>query len=402
MEYGDQKYEEAINYARKALSKPDLLNPKQTAKANAILAGSMMQIYNKTFTKPEIKSKVEAAYPNLISEVEKAIEVVENSPNAADFKNELRVPKNVLAIIYVNKAQELLKTNPTQSISLLDKSEGYFKAIGIDNPLISYMKGVAKVSVTGDENQKSAMEKSALDDFKKVILALKAIPATSKDPAHEEIKKNYAPSSYSQIISLSAKHDKSSVNTWVSEAKARYPNDEEINNSALNVQITTGSADDTEKILAQEVEKDPGNAQKALLYASTLEKKYERLKKENKSANELEVAFENALKAYTNVTTKFPKTEAAQFNAGALLYNRAVELNKAINDLPADASEAQITKFTSEKKAFLTRALPFLEAAAEINRYTDKQGLSTLISITSELELTEKFNMYDAKKKAIK
>lgn len=400
MEYTDGHYEDAIKYAKEAMAKPDLLSSKLTAKCNAVYAASLMQLYNKGLNdKDKIMPKVMAAYPNILKDAEDAIAVVDKLGMAADHKNHMNIAKRVLAIAFINKAQEKLAEDSKVSLELVDKSEALFKSMNANDPLLTYlsfMKGICKTS-TNDDN----IKKSAIGDFKNVISAFKTLDPKNKSNEAENIRTQFAPGSYAQLITLSQKYEPGSTKGLIDEAKKYFPDDKSINDASINSQIVSGNDEEVEKLLETEVQKDPKNVQKALLYAKKLEEKYERVKSANKPEAEQEIAYQNAIKAYSNVTTKFPDNETGLYNHGALLFNKSRDIAKKLNDLPPDAPDDQIKKLEDEKKHIVAEALPHFESVAKLQNYKDKVQLSVLISITAELGLSDKQKMYEQKKKEL-
>lgn len=76
--------------------------------------------------------------------------------------------------------------------------------------------------------------------------------------------------------------------------------------------------------------------------------------------------FDAAVKAYQKAIDIDPTNFEANLNLGALYYNKAIELNKVMINLPLDA-EAEYLSMEKQRNALYTLALPYFEAAHVAN-----------------------------------
>lgn len=96
----------------------------------------------------------------------------------------------------------------------------------------------------------------------------------------------------------------------------------------------------------------------------------------------------NARKAYEKAIELNPSDFVANYSLGALIYNRAVEKIKAMNDLPA-SDQAGYDKLKKEGDALLQKSLPYLEKARALNG-KDIETLNALKELYARLNMMDK------------
>lgn len=417
--YAENSFQEAITELQKAFEKPELLNAKQLAKAHALYAKSLLKLYEQVEKAPADaeknpdskkaweakKATFQKTYPNAFEDVKKSMDFVKNSPEGAPYEKELTVFREKLAQIYVVKLQESLggegKDYNTQ-LQYANSAEAVIKDVKV-NPLfpiiISFMKGMVYYQQSIDASNPENLDRSALAEFKKCINLYKS---TELKPEEKKNIDQSVAGAYANAIGLSGRVDKANVKALIEEAKAKFPGNTAIEETSLQAQVSSGSTDEGEKALYDAIQKDPTNEQKLLVYASLLEKKFEALAKTKPNDPETDATYQKVVAAYQAVLKQNPDREEANYNLGAIIFNRAVEANKQLQELPDDAPDSKIKALDTKKKDYMRQALPYFEKAGTKNGFKDDNALSTLITITMELGMNDKANFYTQKKKELK
>jgi hypothetical protein len=404
--YSENSYQEAITELQKAFEKPELLNAKQMAKAHALYAKSLLKLYEQVEkATPEKKATFQRTYPNAFEDIKKSMDFVKNSPEGAPYEKELIVFRERLAQIYVQKLQESLGQDTKDynaQIQYANNAEEVIKGVNVNHLfpiIISFLKGMVYYQQSIDQGNPEAIDRAALAEFKKCISLYKS---TQLKPEEKKSIDLSVAGAYANAIGISGRVDKANVKALIEEAKAKFPDNKPIEEMSLQAQVSSGNTDEGEKALYDAIQKDPKNEQKLLVYASLLEKKFEALAKAKPNDPETETAYQKVVAAYQAVLNVNPAREEANYNLGAIIFNRAVEVNKQLQELPDDAPDSKIKALDNKKKDYMRQALPYFEKAAEKNGYKDDSALSTLITITMELGMNDKTNFYNQKKKELK
>lgn len=95
-------------------------------------------------------------------------------------------------------------------------------------------------------------------------------------------------------------------------------------------------------------------------------KKINDLIKKCSNPEQAQAYFDAAVSAYQKAIDLQPENFEANLNLGALYYNKAIELNKYMINLPLDA-DAEYTAMEKKRNGLYTQALPYFEAAHKSN-----------------------------------
>lgn len=152
------------------------------------------------------------------------------------------------------------------------------------------------------------------------------------------------------------------------EARAAYPDNKAIKNAEINYFIRAGKMDLLVRKLEDAVKTEPNNADMWFNLGTT----YDGMANpKDKSDNELpkpanfEELFKKSENAYQTALRIEPNKTDASYNLGALYYNRAVMVNKEMNEIKgataADQKKYDALKATRDE--WFGRAMPSLEQA---------------------------------------
>ena len=157
-------------------------------------------------------------------------------------------------------------------------------------------------------------------------------------------------------------------------AKGRelYPSDISLIISELNHYLAKGEADKVIDKLKNAIDLDPENHTLYFSYGSALE-----------SVGRAEEAME----AYETAIEIKPDYYEAYFNMGAVHYNKAIELNKQINDMAWN--DPKLKDVEAERNSLYEKALPFFEKSVEIN-HEDPGTLTALKEIYARMNMMDK------------
>ncbi len=184
------------------------------------------------------------------------------------------------------------------------------------------------------------------------------------------------PEIYSNLadISLGAK-DTSGAIAQLDKGIAIFPKDQNLRIKQLNLYLFSHRFNEVIDKLKAAIEKEPtrGDLYQAL-----------------GSAYENTSDSANARKAYEKAIALNPNDFVANYSLGALIYNRAVEKIKAMNDLPA-SDQKGYEKLKADGDDLLQRSLPYLEKARSING-KDLETLNALKELYARLNMMDKLN----------
>ena len=107
--------------------------------------------------------------------------------------------------------------------------------------------------------------------------------------------------------------------------------------------------------------------------------------------------MDKATKMYEKAIAIDPEKQIAHFNLGAIYVNKAAELAKKANE--TDDNDEYDKLFNQMKEEF-KNALPHMKKAHELEP-EDRNVLTALMTITLNLEMTDQYDAYKAKKEAL-
>ncbi len=182
------------------------------------------------------------------------------------------------------------------------------------------------------------------------------------------------PEIYSNLADIAlAGHDTSGAINQLDKGIAIYPKEQNLRIKQLNLYLFSHRFNEVIDKLNAAIEKEPNRGD---LYQA-LGSAYENTKD-----------TVNARKAYEKAISLNPQDFVANYSLGALIYNRAVEKIKAMNDLPA-SDQKGYDKLKAEGDVLLAKSLPYLETARNING-KDIETLNALKELYARLNMMDK------------
>ena len=164
-------------------------------------------------------------------------------------------------------------------------------------------------------------------------------------------------------------------------ARETHPRDQTILIEELNIYLTAGDFDKALENLRVAAEQDPTNE---ILFFSM------------GSVNDNLGNFEDAERAYKQAIAISPGYFDANYNLGALYFNKGVAKVKSAEDV-SDNTKYQALK--AEADVYFESALPYLEKAHEVNP-TDPNTMRSLQDVYARKGMDDKFMEMNAKLKA--
>ncbi len=159
------------------------------------------------------------------------------------------------------------------------------------------------------------------------------------------------------------------------EGFEKYPEDNTILTSMIQIYLDLDKTEDAMKYLDMAIQQDPGNA--TFYFAQgTL---YEKVENE-----------ENAIEAYENAIENDETFFNAYYNLGALYYNKGVKQIEVANSIPTSDNEAYEVELKKADKWF-KEALPYMEKCHEL-KPDDNMTMESLKNLYYRLKDMENYN----------
>lgn len=182
------------------------------------------------------------------------------------------------------------------------------------------------------------------------------------------------PDIYSNLADIAiASNDTTGAIAQLDKGLAKFPSDQNLRIKQLNLYLFSHRFNEVIDKLKAAIEKEPkrGDLYQALGSA------YENTKDTS-----------NARKAYEIAIELNPQDFTANYSLGALIYNRAVEKIKEMNNLPA-TDQKGYDKLKAESDALLQKSLPYLEKARTL-KGDDLETLNALKELYARLNQMDK------------
>lgn len=196
---------------------------------------------------------------------------------------------------------------------------------------------------------------------------------------------------YSQLSDLYMKSGNTELALKTIEAgRMNFPQDKDIMITELNFYLTQNRLAELVNKLKTAITVDPTNAELYFVLGTT-EGELIKLDSMNRRSH-----FDEAVKAYTQALQLSPNRFDINLNMGALYYNTAIEINKAMNVLPLD-QEAEYQKLQTERNNLYNSALPYFEKAHEVN----PEDISTMQALKEIYVRTGRTEKADEMKKKL-
>lgn len=284
------------------------------------------------------------------------LEVNLNSAKIAIATGKALDKKNEYKVDFENAGRNLAQVYANRGIKLFNEkdfkgAEESFKFVSSQLPADTTWMTNTAVAATNAQDYKQAAESYTS------LLKIKQTPR------------------YYQLLAEAqlAQKDSASYLKTVQDARVKYPTDNALITDELNYYLAKGKASLIVDKLKNAIDKDPKNSSLYVVLGST----YEGLKQ-----------IDSAEATYKKGIALDPKNFPANFNLGAIYYNKAALILSKANALP----RSQVTKYNLEvakfKKTFES-ATPYLEAALAIHP-DDVSALTSLKEIYVRLNKTDK------------
>ncbi|PZF71755.1 tetratricopeptide repeat protein [Taibaiella soli] len=256
----------------------------------------------------------------------------------------------------------------------------------------------------------SAFYDNKYDDAAIILNKLKDNPITEE------------PNNYLMLAEIYSKqNNNAALIKAIEEGRKKYPNDANLRNQELNIYIKSGKTDELIKKLEDAVAAEKDDKVKAELYFN-LGNTYNNMafpkdaagKDMAKPANYTDMVAK-AIAAYQNAIKLEPTKAEYQYNAGAVYFNQATEVNNKMNAITGNTA-ADNKKFDDLKKqrdGYFTQALPYLEqtynlldakasSLSQDDKYTYQASMMALREIYSRTSQLDKAKAMKAKMDAAK
>jgi tetratricopeptide (TPR) repeat protein len=367
LSFNEGKYNDAIRDAQQGLSDP-ALKPKQTLKGNSILLRSILTLYNQTNNDQEKIKSFYAKHPTALDDGFGAFAKLYNLDPATgkslgaapvenkEYQDEVKGTVVLLGnMLYFKSFDARDANNHPEAIKLLTKADQAYNAAGLKMHYTHQLRGFSRLESRSKEDSLAAIA-----DFEKAI-------EYYKKPAKEE-GPGVAPS-YAMLIRIygRTKGDLQKALDVAAKGKAAYASNEDINNAELDIYLIPSLFDQALTKFKDEIAKKPNDAQALKVYANLLERKAAGLEKKGGSATEIQALQDEAVTLYEKVVQVGNTADKAfaNFNVGAIFYNRSIGLQKKIDELPI-SKKKEADALAAEKKALLEKSFPYMKAAHEL------------------------------------
>jgi len=227
---------------------------------------------------------------------------------------------------------------------------------------------------------------------------------------------NKIPSAYTNLIDA---YDKTKNTTQelatIQEARAAFPENEQIRNYELNYYITSGKQDEMVKKLEEAAAQKPNDPELQISIATA----YSGMAnpKAGKAPDNRAELIAKAEAAFQKAVTLSPENAEYNYYFGVLYYNEAKLVNDQMNDITG-SSAADLKKYDAlkvKRDAFFDKALPYIDKAynsldAHVSTLKDSekkvykgsmQALTQIYAIQSKMDkveaLKKKMDAYNGK-----
>ncbi len=366
MAYNNGDFEQAIRLLEEALSKPELLENKDKAKAYFKKAQSLKGILLKQ------DAALLTKYPNAAFDAIQAYKESETYDDIKIFEKERESDLLMMAnIMYqigfglIQQAGKMSATNPDAFPVLIEQSVRYLKTADELQP-----NNMGILAILG-----SALHYNK-DDKNAIIALEKSISLYENRPNKTEKDKNMS-STYSdlaEIYTYSLK-DMTKAMELIEKGKKEFPDVKAFDLLELNFYLSGDNIELGIQKFEKAIAESPNSEEIHLAYASLLEKKGD---------------LEAATKIYEKVLGLNSSSFNANYNLAAMYANKAVEFKK-LEDQTEDYSKAG--EYAKSAETFFTKSLPYMEKAHQLDK-EDIPTINGLVQVYTQLNMMEKSNEF--------
>lgn len=203
-----------------------------------------------------------------------------------------------------------------------------------------------------------------------------------------------AEDSYIELARLYESTDKEKFKSILSEARVKFPNNQDIITAEINIYIDAKEYDKAKANLDAAIKNDPQNAVLYFVRGTLLDNEQRELF-EKKNIEAGQKAFDAATLDYKKTAELKPDHFEANYSIGAMYYNRGAEM---INEAASIADDAKYKIAKTKAEDQLKAALPYLEKAHELNP-TDTSTMASLKELYARTNQMDKYNAMNEKLK---
>jgi tetratricopeptide (TPR) repeat protein len=371
MAYQSGEYEKALKLLDEALSKPDLLDAKDKAKAWFKKGQAYRGIIGTGNT--EMLTKYPNAAFDAIDAFEKSADFDQYKTFEKERESEMLMMGNIMyqgGFAIYQQGAKMMATNAETAKPIIVEAVRYLKKADEMQP------GNASIlAILG-----SALMTSGQHDEAKVTLE-KAISIYESRKDKSKVEKSMV-LTYRDLAELHFYQFKNAEQAMsiVEQAMKEFPETKEFETLELNYYLQGDNIEKGIQKFEAAIQANPESEVIHAAYASLLEKKGD---------------IEGAAKIYQKILGFSPKSFIANYQIAAMYFNSAVEFAAQAN---ATDDINLATELTQKKDEYFQRALPFMEAAYEIDN-TDLPTVSALGQIYMQVNNMDKANEFIELKK---
>ncbi|MCS6790418.1 MAG: tetratricopeptide repeat protein [Bacteroidia bacterium] len=360
----DGDFEEALKRLKEAFANPDLLKPQDFAKGYTLQARSYMGLLMASKDPQAVLNK----YPNLFEEVVTSVKKARQYDAKKEYENDLKmVAAQASNALYLKGFELFQKEKFKESRQHLTWAIELYDFAGQKEFYPVYaLRGLVQMQLYDTSAAISDLE------LARSLAQKKTIP-----------NDQMMPFVYATLISAYGGRDQIEKALEIAgEARNKYPTDDNIRRTELNLYIQNPSLHDRAlQRFRQEIERDPQNQVYLLIYAQLWER----------------TNLDSAAHYYKKVIEVNPDNVNARYNLGAYYVNQAAELSQKYN---SSKDEKEQQALYAKMQEYFRLALPHLEKAHE-KLPEDLALLQSLIQVTTHLGMEQKAQEYLRKKNAI-
>ncbi len=216
------------------------------------------------------------------------------------------------------------------------------------------------------------------------ITALSALSAGKDAEAGEWYEKalnggNQGAEIYDGLFRSFQKVDPAKSERYLAEGRAKYPDDNSLLFSEINLYLSQGKLSSLIDKLELASQKEPDNISVINTLGNVYDKLYQDAN-EKGDTKEADLYFGKAMETYNKALVKDPANNFANYSMGTLYYNKAANYVKQMQTLGDDLSKEGMKKYDEAEKnmfSMFDTALPYFIKAEE----SDPKDRNTLIAL---------------------
>ncbi len=327
-----------------------------------------------------------ASNPDLAEKYEGALEIALESFNKSlelDAKNTYRNENiqglDIIRNFYFERGQNALQNNDFESCyQIFTTTNDIFQVIVANSDPTQMLTTVDSISLFYKAYSAQLIGKS--EEAKAVYQSLVDMGFNDK----------FVYTLYGKM--LSDEEDYDAALAVIRRGQQLFPEDTDLMIDELNIYLARGNADEAVDRFNAAIEKEPNNADLRFALGTILDRLYEKSEEEG-DTEKAALYREQMIAAYQGCIDVNPEYFKAVYNLGVLFFNEAVEMSKAMNNLPLNARD-EYKRMEESMIESMTLAKPYLEKAHQLDA-TDLGTMKALKEIylrQNDMENFKKIN----------